>query len=510
MAVGGGVKPTASILTSRPYTVNPLKGNLVSSGFVLGGFALLIIAILLGLIPYSTLLSAILGIAAGLFGLLRVGKNTDALHPVRVFGAIWCLCLALVPLKLTTTITDWPLSVWSYVILALLSFIGGFWLTSRRVSNGQHLQGEASESELPPSEMLEPRRALRVALVCLTVGISAFSYEYWLIGGIPVLAQKIDAARTIFFATAGRWSHPEFDTLFYKIVGILTTPCKYAVYLAIILLIQKNRKTRAQIVMAAAIIVCGALALASQGGRSPVIDILIFSGILFHYMRRRLTSKHLSILGLILSLFISFAGYYRYLHGRQDAFHIEVERVSKLPRGPLGDSIVVGYQSLTSPLETFARFTNDFPTMRPPSAGFLFYSFHRLLPRTNIEEYTYHLYYGSLTNTFLGEFYGDFGFLGIILGPFILGMGYGYVYFRALCFKSLYWLCMESVFVGILIYFPYMNLFSQQLTWIFDLSALAILIPLAKPGKKRQLLSLVRAPGTARPAATLSRAHFHH
>src|SRR5579862_743133 len=510
MAARAGANPTVSPPRASFHGMNHLLGNHLASGLLLACFALVIIAILLGFIPSLTLLTALLSLAAGAFGFLRVGKNTDALNPVRVFGTIWCLCLALASLRLTTTMTDWPATVWGYLIMALLAFIGGFWLTSRRTVRGHHPQGRGSESELPPSEMLDPRRSLRWSFLCLLVGISAFSYEYWLIGGIPVLAQNIDDARTIFFATAGQWSHPEFDTLFYKIVGILTIPCKYAVYLAIILLIKKTKKTKAQIVMATAIIICGVLALASQGGRSLVFDVLIFSALLFHYLRRRLRVKHLFVGGIVLFLFLSAAGYFRIAIGRPEAVHSEVERVSRLPRGPVWDNMIMGYEALTGPLEGFAQFSRDFPLLGHPSEGFLFYSFHRFVPRANIEEYLLYGNFGIVTNTFLGEFYGDFGVLGIIFGPFILGLGYGYVYSRALGYKSLYWFLVLAVIVGILVYFPYLNFFSQQLTWIIDLSALAILISLAKAGKRERLPSFFPARGRSSPVATLSRPHVHN
>lgn len=335
MTVGGGVKLTVSNLLSRPHRVSPLQENLIASGSVLGCFALLIIAILVGIIPYFTLLSAVLGIAGGAFGLLRVGKNTDTLHPVRLFGTIWCLCLALASLRLTTNMTVWPASVWVSMISALCTFVSGFWLMSRRFVKSRPRQGFGPECDLPPSEMLDPRRGLKLAILCLLVGISALSYEYWLIGGIPVLSEDIDRARTTFFATAGRWTHPEFDTLFYKIVGILTLLCKYAVYLALIILIQKTKKSRAQLVATIVVILWGVLALASQGGRGLVFDIFIASGILFHYLRHCLRAKHLLPAGLLLFLFLSAAGYFRIAHGRQDVFHAGVERVSKLPNGAL-------------------------------------------------------------------------------------------------------------------------------------------------------------------------------
>jgi oligosaccharide repeat unit polymerase len=398
--------------------------------------------------------------------------------------------------------------MWGYVLTALFSFVGGFWLITRFLAGGSTLREGAPKPELPPSELLAPRRALAMAIPCLMIGLAALSYEYHLLGGIPVLAENIDDARTQFFATAGQWSHPEFDTPFNKIIGILTMLCKYAAYLCMILLIQKSPKSPSHRRLAVAVTIVGFLALLSQGGRGYILDFLMFAGALSNYLRQRLYFKQIAIAGCLLFLSLSFLGYFRLAAGRSAVAYKYAESLSNLPQGMFWDSVIVGYNSLTAPLEIFSRFTEDLPAVRPPSSGFLFYSLHRFVPRTNIQEFVYRLYWGGITPTFLGEFYGDFGVWGVIFGPLLLGFLYGYVYWRAVSYKSMYWVCVQALFLPLLVYFAHVNFFSQQIAWILDLISMAWLIQISKVGGKHQILSFTRRGALASPAKGLAHAGF--
>ncbi|MBI4165291.1 MAG: oligosaccharide repeat unit polymerase [Acidobacteria bacterium] len=449
------------------------------------------------------------GTASLAFALWRAGKDCDSLHPVRVFGATWCLCIGLASLKLTTAISDWHPAMWAYVLTALICFTGGFWVVTHYLNKNLARPVGASKPELPDSELLAPRRALVIAFICLAIGLAALSYEYYLIGEVPIFAEDIDAARTKFFATAGQWSHPEFDTLFNKFIGVTTILCKYAAYLCLILLIQRGRKSLLQKCLALVIVLSGSFSLVSQGGRGFIFELVFFAGAFTHYLRQRWRFKHLALAAFGLFVLLSFLGYIRHGADRSFAAYAQIEGLSNLPQGRLWDSVTLGYHSLTGPLEIFSRFTEDLPAVRPPSSGFLFYSLHRFVPRTGIQEFVYNLYQGTITATFLGEFYGDFGVLGVIFGPFFLGMIYGYVYYRALRYKSLYWVCILVIFLGMLVYFYHINFFSQQITWILDLIGMGGLIQVCKVGGKQSIFSFLRRGAMAGPQPSLARAAFH-
>ena len=461
---------------------------------VMVSIPVLAIAIVLEFIPSISLLTLLLFGAAAGFALWGTGRNTDILHPVRVFGCVWCFCLALASLRLTTNISHWEPPMWGYVLAALACFIAGFWLATRVLTRLRGGRPTRPWGGLPSSELLAPRRTLVVAVICLAVGVGALAFEYREIEGIPIFAQNIDLARTQFASPIGR-SSTEFHTLFYKSISVLSLFCKYAVYLACIALFQTVRKSRLQLAIAIGVVVGSFLAVASQGSRGALFELLIVGLALFHYLRRRLRLKEVAMFGVALILFISIAGYWRGAVGNPSAAYVGAQRISNLPQGEVWDWLATGNFTLTASLEVFYRLTQDLPALRRPSAGFLFYPIlRRFVPRENIQQLAAGLYTTMMiTPTFLGEFYADFGLLGVLLGPAVLGFLYGYVYYRARRQDSSYWLCINAIFLLLLVYFPYVNLFSQTLTWIFDVVQMAWLIKLSQVRRAESTLRAGRA-----------------
>ena len=481
---------------------------LLPSAFLFVLIPVLAIAILLGMVPSISLLTILLGSATAGFVLWRTGENVDLLHPVRVFGTVWCFCLALASLRLTTNISDWGLTMWSYVLGALCCFVGGFWLATRVLTRLPGGRPSRPWGGLASSELLAPRRTVIVAVVCLAVGVGALAYEYREIGVIPIFAQNIDVARTEFVATVGKRS-TEVVGVSDKVIVVLTWFCRYAVYLACAALFQKARKSKAQMVMLLAVVAVGFLAIASQGSRGTVFEVLIVGVALFHYLRRRLRLKEVAMFGVALILFISIAGYWRTAVGSPAVAYRRAKLISNLPRGEMWDWLAYGNYTLTVPLEVFYRLTQDLPALPRSSGGYLFYPLRRVVARENIQQLAARLYTADMiTPTFLGEFYADFGLWGILLGPMILGFGYGYVYFRALRQESSYWLFVNALFLVLLIYFPHVNFFSYTVTWVLDLLQMAWLIRLVKAGTEKRGFSSLGLHDTTSPVVALGRLRF--
>lgn len=443
--------------------------------------------ILFGVIPSISLLTVLLAGATAVFLLFRVGQNYDVLNPVRVFGAVWCFCLALVSLKLTTTISDWGPTMWAYVLAGLFSFIGGFWLLTGLRTRNQYPRREYSKMQLPPSELLLAPRTVGLAVVCLGIGVGTLSYLYSQIGLVPLLSGNIDAARSQFTSPIGQGeANPQYNVLLNKIIILFTFFSKYAAYLSCILLFQKGRKSRLQIFVCRVLIVGGILALASQGIRSEVFHVLVVSAALFHYLSRPLRLKELAVIGAMFILLLSIAGYWRDAAGSRAIAHARAERWSRLPPGDFWDQITYGYFRITAPFETFYRLTRDLPAQPEPSSGYSFYFLHRFVPRENLQDVAFRLYsQDMITPTFLGEFYADFGFWGILLGPLVLGLGYGYVYSQNERRQSLYWLFVKAMLVPLLLFFADTNVFFRQPGWIWDMFCMWWLIKVASAGKRQ-------------------------
>jgi oligosaccharide repeat unit polymerase len=452
----------------------------------LTGICVLLFLLELGVLPSLPLSTLSLTIASAGFMLVRGRGNADLLHPVRVFGALWCFCLALGTMHLLPAISDWSNLMWRCVLTALASFVGGFWL-AKRLSNSGRISVNGSTVVTVPAE-----KTLILAALCLAVGIAVLIYEFHLIGGIPILSDNVDGARTKLFGFGGDID-PEFNKLYIKLIHPLSYFLRYGVFLAVIALCQRTRKSRKLIVIAAVLIILGAGALGSQAGRGFFVDPAITSLALFHYVRRRVRLIELSAGFLAMFLFLGLFGSLRVKESESAPFFQRALSTSKLPEGEFWDGITFGYGTLTYSLEVFNRLIEDLPTIQRPSGGYLLYALHRFIPRANIQVLAFDLYSGEMiTPTFLGEFYADYGYWGVLFGPLLLGAFYGWAYSQGNGQNEMYWIYVRAMLVQMLIYFPYWNQFSYTLTWVFDLFFMYLLIRLLRIGKMSRL-----QPGTA-------------
>lgn len=461
-----------------------------------GAIGVLVVCLLttLRVLPLFRLSTLLLMIASASFVLAKSRGTPDLLHPVRIFGALWCFCLALASMRLLSLISDWNSSMWSCVLTALVSFIGGFWLAKR--FSDRHAAGlnVATADAAPAHSLLPNGKTLLVAAICLAAGMAVLAYEYSLLGEIPILSNNPDIARMRLFGVAGQ-GDPEFNKLYIKILHPFVEFTKYAVFLAVIVLCQKKPKSRKVFLLCLLLILLGTLAYGSQAGRTFIVNIVIISAVLFHYLRRRIRLAELAAAVLALFLFIGLFGSIRTKSSESAPLFQRALGMSSLPEGEFWDGVAFGYGTLTTSFEIFNRLTVDLRTIQRPSTGFLFYALHRFIPRANIQEFDFDLYTGEMiTPTFLGEFYADYGYWGVLFGPLILGLGYGWAYSRGGGQNTLYWIYVRALLIQMLIFFPYGNLFSQYITWIFDLFFMYLLIHVVSA----QQVRLVRRP----PAAT--------
>jgi oligosaccharide repeat unit polymerase len=445
-----------------------------SVALVLAGTILFALSIALGIFPSFPLSVLVLLIASGAFLLVKRAGSRDLLHPVRVFGAIWFFCLALASMRLLPLISAWGFVTWSCFLTGPASFMGGFWLAGRFSRRGEVSRRPGREEEAPATSLLTDRRTLIVASLGLAVGAAVLAYEYHLIGTIPILADNPDEARLRLFGFAGVVD-PQFDKLYIKLLHPLVDFIKYGVFLAVIVLCQRTTKSRKVVALSVVLIVFGTLMLSSQGGRGFFVNIVVASVVLFHYLRRRVRLVEFGLGCLVLFLLVGVLGSMRTRASGSGPLLERAMSKSGLPEGGIWEEIAFGYVSVTRSFEVFHRLTDDLRTTE--HAGLLFWAFHRFIPRANIQLLDEQLYSGEMiTPTYLGEFYGDYGYWGVLFGSLVLGFGYGYAYIRGEGRNRIYWIYVRAMLIQMLIAFPNMNLFSYQLTWIWDLFFMYVLM----------------------------------
>ncbi len=287
------------------------------------------------------------------------------------------------------------------------------------------------------------------------------------------MADNPDVSRFRLFGTAD----PEFDKLYLKLIHPLVDFIKYGVLLAVIVLCQRRPKNRGVVILGVALIILGILALGSQGGRVFIVYIAIPSAVFYHYLHRRIRLVQLGAAAMALFLFLGLAGYFRSVVSQSAPVFEAVRRISSFPEGQFWDGVAFGYGTLTLSYEVFYRLTGDLRNMQSPTGGFMFYSLHRFVPRASLGEIASDLYSGELTTfTYMGDLYGDYGYWGVLIGSIIIGMGYGWAYSRLGRTNRMYWIYVRALLVQNLIFFPYVNLYSLYLNWIFDLFFMYLLL----------------------------------
>src|SRR4029077_959901 len=222
-----------------------------------------------------------------------------------------------------------------------------------------------------------------------------------------------------------------FDKLYLKLLHPLVDFIKYGVFLAVIVLCQRQPKSKQAILLSVLLIILGILALSSQGGRIFFVYIVIPSGVLFHYIRRRIRLVELGAAVLAMFLALGLFGSVRSATSQSAPIFDSVRRISSFPEGQFWDGVAFGYGTLTLSYEVFFRFTSDLQNIERPSSGFLFYWVHRFIPRANLGEIAADFYSGEfVTATFLGEVYEYYRYCGVVFGPLFLGLGLGSTYKR--------------------------------------------------------------------------------
>jgi oligosaccharide repeat unit polymerase len=451
-------------ISSRSQAILPLLTPLL---WLLGvvTICLLVSLRVVSLAGAPTWLLAVTSLGFVIWGAVR----GDLLHPASVFGGLWAGCLAAASLRLLPLISDWSSTVWLCFLTALVSFPIGVWLGERISRRRSQLSLPIANDAAGVAAYSPQRRALVIASLCLGIGIIVLAYEYHLIGGIPILSDNPDQLRMELFGVAGQ-GNPAFDRLSIKLIHPFVEFTKYGAFLAFFVLLEGRPKSRGVIFCGILLILIGTLAYGSQAGRTFFVQIGVVGLALMHYLRWRIRLQHACLAVVLGFLFIAWYGSARIQKSGSAPIFEQALSDSGLPSGGIWDGVAFGYATVTISFEVFARLTEDLRYLQTPAAGFLFYAFHRIIPRSNIQEFALNLYSGeSITPTFLGEFYMDYRYWGVLFGTLVFGLSYGVVYSRSVRKQSYYQIYVRALFLQMLIFFPYVNLFSQLLTWIFDL-----------------------------------------
>ncbi len=124
-------------------------------------------------------------------------KNVDILSPGRVFGLLWCFVLGLVELKLSRLQLKWDLYDWFMVLLPLMAFLLGIYLSFIINLNKPYLHVSEIRKRIRNIEINEAR-LFRFIVIYFLFCLISFLIEWQIEGYIPLFTVNPDKARVMF------------------------------------------------------------------------------------------------------------------------------------------------------------------------------------------------------------------------------------------------------------------------------------------------------------------------
>src|SRR6266403_168601 len=199
------------------------------------------------------------------------GQEWDAFSPLRLFYTIWFGLLAVGSLRLTTAELPFTVRFWVTVASGLLGFYLGALLVHRGAEKGFPI----ALARLRDYWELnwQPSRALFLIGLLFAVCSLAYAYEYWRAGTVPLLADDPESARFTF----GVNSYVHRFAISFYILALLG-------YIGLVHL----RKYRVYFLAVAAL---SSIAIILLTARSLLLSAVWMAIVLFHSGRRRLTLR---------------------------------------------------------------------------------------------------------------------------------------------------------------------------------------------------------------------------
>lgn len=342
--------------------------------------------------------------------LSMLGNRFDFFSPPVVFTLLWALCAAFGSMIVSIQQLPWNATVWACVIGTPLAFWAGDFL-ARVLRN-------AIAEPLPVYPMhVQPWHVRPVVMggaVWLGAATVLSFYEFkTLIGAIPLFSENWETLRMMGGeGYVGRLIHAiAYSGLLLAIVmevAILTQPRLFA--------------PRVWALWALWFAAMGLAAL--WGSRHTMFYPLAAGVISLHLIRHRLDIARIAIVGAIAIGFVTLVGYIRSASawGQMEGDLEWTQVLSDIGYAGWHPLLAQIHQVVGINFEIFRQLTETFPGVEPYHlGGFTLHFVYSLLPGTQLtlaEWQNIHWntgFYGTLTSTFMGTPYADFGITGVFV-----------------------------------------------------------------------------------------------
>ncbi|NWG29092.1 MAG: oligosaccharide repeat unit polymerase [Ignavibacteriaceae bacterium] len=339
-------------------------------------------------------------------------KNADILSPGRIFLLLWLLILGLVELKFSRLQSEWDLFDWSIVLLGLLTFLTGIFISY--IINLDKPFLPVSKIRLKFRELeINESRLFKFIIIYFFVCLVSFVIEWQIEGYIPLFTSKPDSARVMFGVYGLHYIVNSINVVLFLII-------QYFIFV-------KSNFTKKFVLVLIFILSLGNYILFVQ--RFGLFILFMMAFCLYYYSGKKLRIRSVILfLVILLGLIIGIQS----LRATQ-LFSTYIYVQSEMKFSPRYLDFTLPYMYLSMNLENFVKYYSNIQ-----NHSFGFFTFEYLIEASTIRKWFIDYYNfnrienyigGYNTYPFFWTYYLDFGIAGLALMPFIIGFIFSEIYY---------------------------------------------------------------------------------
>jgi len=386
--------------------------------------------------------------------------TADLFSPVRIYLIIWSVTVGTSMLYLSGLQQRWDGHMWTVISVSAISYVGGVYLIYFIAPRKGKSIGELIKNWTPKIDW-DVHRLSSAIIVLFLIGISALAIEAYFCGGLPFLQKDVWVARG------------EFGVFGIHLLTLTLRDVLIAV--AIYFVIQKKTKKRFLDVIIALIFLFSFLILLATANRGDVLFPLIIIIVMLWYLKKRISLKKLTVYALIFFIAFISIGLLRERQGFSDFLYTYAEM--RIPAKY--SAITLPYTYISMNFENLQNFINN-KALHLAYGGHTFQPLlaivrlESLISEESIDGIWKSLQYSVFTTgSYLRTFYADFGFVGIVILPFLIGWIMGLTYYKMMTKKKIIYIVFHSFFTFAII-LSFFSCFFSRLNFLSNLGVMYI------------------------------------
>jgi len=339
-------------------------------------------------------------------------KGADFFSPARIYGLIWSLAIFLVEFKFSTLQFEWSELGWLFLLLGITSFLLGNYFSYIINFNNNYLT-PSSIRNIFSRFCINEKRLYKIIVIYFFMYLFCFLIEYWLEGYLPLFSDKPERAR-VEFGIFG--------------IHLIVASVNLILFLVAQYLIFVKKQIKKKIILIVIFIIsAGTFFTLLQRYNFFMLSMMVLC--LMYYSKKKIRLRTFVVFASVVVGFITYIQSLR-LAKVAEYFIYSVSRM-KIP---------VKYAALSEPYMYLVMNLENFvyASQKIETHTYGFYTFDFVMALTGLKHWVTQYasleklpYYISGYNTFpfFWVYYYDFGIIGLVFFPFIMGFAISEIYY---------------------------------------------------------------------------------